>query len=185
MSVSVKLDNLFTPKTVIIALIVYYIVTNYSDMLPFVCQMKSKKKESFVTDYSSYGTVGEPEDDDEEEEEDEEEEDNMGKIFKDSKIDMSTGCDQNKIPFLSSNLLPKEDPKLQDDFSEFAPKASDISGANFLDSDRFTMSSQTTRNANMGLRSEPPNPRNIVTPWMMSTIEPDTTRKPLEIGAQD
>ena len=173
-----SLETLFTPRNMLIALIIYFVVTNFSDKLPFVCEMKSRKKEPFVTDYSSYGTVPGAEEDDEEPE------DTMGKIFKDSKINMSTGCDQNKIPFLSSNLLPKEDPKLDDDFSEFAPKASDISSANFLDSDRFTMSSSTNRNANMGLRSEPPNPRNVVTPWMMSTIEPDTTRKPLEIGAQ-
>lgn len=179
-----SLDTLFTPRNMLIALIVYFVVTNFSDKLPFMCEMKSRKKEPFVTDYSSFGTVPGAEEDEEEGEEDEEDEDAMGKIFKDSKIDMSTGCDQNKIPFLSSNLLPKEDPKLDDDFSEFAPKANDISSANFLDSDRFTMSSNTNRNANMGLRSEPPNPRNVVTPWMMSTIEPDTTRKPLEIGAQ-
>lgn len=179
----VKLDNLLKPKSmVIIALVVYLIVTNF-DMLPFTCEMKTKKKEDFslIPEYSSYGTV-DVEDEEEAGVDVDVEEDNMGKIFKDSKINMSTGCDQNKIPFLSSTLLPKQDPNLQDDFSEFAPKPSDISSQSFLDSDRFTMSSNTNRNANMGLRSEPPNPRNVVTPWMMSTIEPDTTRKPLEIG---
>lgn len=41
---------------------------------------------------------------------------------------------------------------------------------------------QTLRNANMQLRSEPPNPQMKVSPWMQSTIEPDTNRKAMEIG---
>lgn len=41
---------------------------------------------------------------------------------------------------------------------------------------------QTMRNANLQLRSEPPNPQVKVSPWLQSTIEPDTNRKPLEIG---
>lgn len=41
---------------------------------------------------------------------------------------------------------------------------------------------QTLRNANRGLRSDPPNPQVKVSPWMQTTIEPDTNRKPLEIG---
>ncbi len=38
------------------------------------------------------------------------------------------------------------------------------------------------RNANLQLRSEPPNPTVNVGPWMNSTIEPDVVRQPLEIG---
>ena len=41
---------------------------------------------------------------------------------------------------------------------------------------------QTLRNANLQLRSEPPNPQVLVSPWNQTTIEPDTGRKPLEIG---
>ena len=41
---------------------------------------------------------------------------------------------------------------------------------------------QTLRNANLQLRSEPPNPQVKVSPWCQSTIEPDTNRKALEIG---
>jgi hypothetical protein len=40
------------------------------------------------------------------------------------------------------------------------------------------------RNANLQLRSEPPNPQQPVSPWMISTIGPDTNRKDLEIGSQ-
>ena len=42
---------------------------------------------------------------------------------------------------------------------------------------------QTLRNANRQIRSEPPNPQVKVSPWLQTTIEPDTNRKPLEIGA--
>jgi hypothetical protein len=38
------------------------------------------------------------------------------------------------------------------------------------------------RNANLQLRSEPPNPQGNVGPWNHSTIEPDFVRLPLEIG---
>lgn len=38
------------------------------------------------------------------------------------------------------------------------------------------------RNSSLDLRSEVPNPQVPVSPWMNSTIEPDTGRKSLEIG---
>ena len=38
------------------------------------------------------------------------------------------------------------------------------------------------RNANLQVRSEPPNPTTRVSPWMNTTIEPDLMRVPLEIG---
>lgn len=38
------------------------------------------------------------------------------------------------------------------------------------------------RNANLQVRSEPANPQLNVGPWMNSTISPDLTRVPLEIG---
>ena len=41
---------------------------------------------------------------------------------------------------------------------------------------------QTLRNANMQLRSDPPNPQVAVSPWQQSTINPDTNRLPMEIG---
>jgi hypothetical protein len=40
----------------------------------------------------------------------------------------------------------------------------------------------TLRNANLQLRSEPPNPKQQVSPWSNSTIEPDLMRVPLELG---
>jgi hypothetical protein len=38
------------------------------------------------------------------------------------------------------------------------------------------------RNGNLQVRSEPPNPTTVVSPWMNTTIEPDLMRAPLEIG---
>ena len=42
---------------------------------------------------------------------------------------------------------------------------------------------QSLRNANLQIRSEPPNPQLNVGPWNTSTIEPDYLRPPLEIGS--
>ena len=42
---------------------------------------------------------------------------------------------------------------------------------------------QTLRNANRQLRSEPPNPQQQVSPWLQTTIEPDTNRKQFEVGS--
>jgi len=41
---------------------------------------------------------------------------------------------------------------------------------------------QTLRNANLQLRSEPPCPQIKVSPWLQSSIEPDVSRRPMEIG---
>jgi len=42
---------------------------------------------------------------------------------------------------------------------------------------------QTLRNANLQIRSEPPNPQLSVGPWNQTTIQPDFMRPPLEIGS--
>ena len=41
---------------------------------------------------------------------------------------------------------------------------------------------QTLRNANLQIRSEPPNPQWSVGPWNQSTITPDFLRPPMELG---
>jgi len=41
---------------------------------------------------------------------------------------------------------------------------------------------QTLRNANLDLRSDPPNPRAAISPFLNSTIEHDDYRRQLEIG---
>lgn len=61
----------------------------------------------------------------------------------------------------------------------------DIAGKNFLNAGSLigvnTVSS-SLRNASWDLRSEPPNPQTQVGPWNTSTIQPDISRRPLEIG---
>jgi len=42
---------------------------------------------------------------------------------------------------------------------------------------------QTLRNANLQLRSEPPNPQVQVSPWLQSTIQPDLNRRVFEVGS--
>lgn len=41
---------------------------------------------------------------------------------------------------------------------------------------------QTLRNPNLQLRSEPANPQVQVSPWMNTSMEPDTNRRAMEIG---
>ncbi len=60
-----------------------------------------------------------------------------------------------------------------------------IEGPNFLNPEHLVginTVGQSLRNANRQLRSEPANPQIKVSPWLQSTIEPDTNRRPLEIG---
>lgn len=42
---------------------------------------------------------------------------------------------------------------------------------------------QTLKNANLQLRSEPPNPQVKVSPWGQSTISPDVNRRYFEVGS--
>ena len=96
----------------------------------------------------------------------------------DSSIEL--GACGNTGSFVSSNLLPKKNPEMQDN-SEFAPN---LEGKNFVDSYKYLVGSQSQslRNANYQLRSDPPNPQKTVAPWQNSTMAPES-RRPLEIGA--
>jgi hypothetical protein len=61
--------------------------------------------------------------------------------------------------------------------------AGDIQGKNFLSAGSLigiNTIGQSMRNANLQLRAEPPCPQVNVSPWNISTIEPDLVRKPLE-----
>jgi hypothetical protein len=63
--------------------------------------------------------------------------------------------------------------------------AGDIAGKNFLNAGAnigVNTVGQSLRNASHDLRSEPPNPQVIVSPWNMTTIESDLSRRPLEIA---
>ena len=63
--------------------------------------------------------------------------------------------------------------------------AGDVNNVNFLKAGHFTgidTVGASLRNANLQVRSEPPNPQTRVSPWLNSTIEPDLMRVPLEVG---
>ena len=87
--------------------------------------------------------------------------------------------------FVSSNLLPKDDPKLDASFTEFFP-AKDLQGQDFIDTNKYAigMQSQTLRNANLQLRSDPPisNTMECASPWNNTTINAEA-RRPLTIGS--
>jgi hypothetical protein len=87
--------------------------------------------------------------------------------------------------FVSSNLLPKDDPKLDANFTEFSP-AKDLQGQDFIDTNKYAvgMQSQSLRNANHQLRSDPPiaNTMACKSPWNNTTINAEV-RRPLTIGS--
>lgn len=107
--------------------------------------------------------------------------------------------DNNDPTGLNGNQLPKDCyPKDQLTPSELLPGDAnskwaevnpvgqgDLKDQNFLNAGHHlgvNTVGQTLRNSNLQLRSEPPNPQHKVSPWMQTTIEPDTNRRPMEIG---
>ena len=107
-------------------------------------------------------------------------------------IEQSESSQFNQMPaecypkdvLTSAELLP------QDSNSRWAQAVPSGSGSlqdkNFLNAGfhvGINTVGQTLRNANRQLRSEVPNPQVAVSPWMQTTIQPDTNRKPMEIGA--
>ena len=83
-----------------------------------------------------------------------------------------------------SELLPKDTNELWS--SSNPPVSGGMGSMNFLNASAQLQSINTIgsslRNANLQVRSEPPNPQQKVSPWLNSTIEPDLTRVPFEIG---
>jgi len=84
----------------------------------------------------------------------------------------------------SNQLLPKD---TNSEWNTLNPSGTgELSNINLLKSGwqiGIDTVGQTLRNANLQLRSEPPNPQISVGPWNNSTITPDFMRVPLEIGA--
>ena len=83
-----------------------------------------------------------------------------------------------------ADLLPKD---MNSEWAKLNPMGvGDVNTPNLINAGyhigRDTVMS-SLRNANLQLRSEPPNPQMAVGPWNASTIEPDVNRRPLEIGA--
>ena len=104
---------------------------------------------------------------------------------------MSSGADG--LPSSSSqgnianpaDLLPTSSDS--DQWAQLNPNGSgSLGGVNLLSAGSFIgvdTVSTSLRNANLQVRSEPPNPQVNVGPWNNTTIEPDFMRPPLEIGS--
>jgi hypothetical protein len=85
----------------------------------------------------------------------------------------------------ADDLLPKD--AANNKFSQMSPAGQgSLSDVNLLSAGYqvgVSTISGTLRNANLGLRSEPPNPQVSVSPWMQTTIaNSDVFRRPLEMG---
>ena len=82
-----------------------------------------------------------------------------------------------------SELLPKDN---NSEFSKLNPMGSgDLKNVSLLKAGwhiGINTVGQSLRNANLQLRSEPPNPQLNTGPWNQTTISADTMRRPLEIG---
>ncbi len=82
-----------------------------------------------------------------------------------------------------SDLLPKDE---NSEWAKLNPRSANNFGDVSLLKAGFHAGIDTVggslRNANLQVRSEPPNPTTVVSPWMNTTIEPDLMRVPLEIG---
>ncbi len=91
-------------------------------------------------------------------------------------------CVEKEGAWLSSNLLPKQKATMDNKWSVYAP--TDVTNKNFLAAGHHygvnTVGS-SLRNANMQLRSEPVIPKKSVSPFLNSSIDPDTTRRQFDI----
>ena len=85
---------------------------------------------------------------------------------------------KNALPWiLPEDLLPKDQDNIW--------ASGDDGKINYLESGHhigINTVGQSLKNANRQIRSEPPNPRDAVSPWNISTIEHDSMRKQLELG---
>lgn len=88
-----------------------------------------------------------------------------------------------KEQLLPEELLPQDNSST---WAQVNPQGSgSLKDKNFLSSgfhSGIDTTGSTLRNANLQLRSDPPNPQVVVSPWMQTTIQPDTNRRPLEIA---
>ena len=82
-----------------------------------------------------------------------------------------------------SELLPRDN---NSEFSKLNPMGSgDLKNVSLLKAGHhigINTVGQSLRNANLQLRSEPPNPQLNIGPWNQTTMTPDLQRRPLEIG---
>lgn len=109
--------------------------------------------------------------------------DSVGAPVEDMKSrDPSQNCINLQGQWISSNLLPKEDPNVDEDWSVMAPGK--LEDQNFLEAGHHFGSdtvANSLRNANYQLRSEPAIPKVDVGPWANTTIDADKFRRPFEV----
>ena len=83
-----------------------------------------------------------------------------------------------------SELLPGDQNTIYAQQNPMGPGS--LKGKNFLSAGALigvNTVGQSLRNANLQLRSEPPNPQVPVSIFLQSTIQPDISHRPLEVGA--
>jgi hypothetical protein len=97
--------------------------------------------------------------------------------------DQPAGC-YPRDQLTPSELLPKDMNTAWAEQNPMGPGS--LKGKNFLSAGALigvNTVGQSMRNANLQVRSEPPNPQVAVSIFNQSTITPDVSHRPLEIGA--
>jgi len=97
--------------------------------------------------------------------------------------DAPAGC-YPRDQLTPSELLPKDMNSVWAEQNPMGPGS--LKGKNFLSAGALigvNTVGQSMRNANLQVRSEPPNPQVAVSIFNCSTITPDISHRPLEIGA--
>lgn len=100
-----------------------------------------------------------------------------------SSVDPPAGC-YPRDQLTPSELLPLDQNSIYAQQNPMGPGS--LKGKNFLSAGALigvNTVGQSLRNANLQLRSEPPNPQVPVSIFMNSTIGPDISHRPLDIGA--
>jgi hypothetical protein len=100
-----------------------------------------------------------------------------------SGMGLPPSCSPNSSNQNPADLLPKD---TNSQWAQLNPAGKgDLANINLLKAGYhigIDTVGQTLRNANLQIRSEPPNPQVNVGPWNLSSIEPDFLRVPLELG---
>lgn len=100
-----------------------------------------------------------------------------------SSVDAPAGC-YPRDQLTPSELLPKDMNSVWAEQNPMGPGS--LKGKNFLSAGALigvNTVGQSLRNANLQVRSEPPNPQQAVSIFNQSTISPDISHRPLEIGS--
>ena len=173
-------------RTILLAIVVIVVLLFVLDRFGYITIMRegfasAKKKEGFeANDPATADEAGAPVDADENKKEKKEETEGFegGQPVPPE----PKGC-APRDAISPAELLPKTDGSL---WAQMNPMGQgSLQERNFLTAGHhmgITTVGSVMRNANLQLRSEPPNPQVKVSPWLQSTIEPDISRRPLEIG---